>query len=184
MHVPSDEEIVRRVQKGEKESFSVLVERYENKITRYGRKFLSGGADIQDLTQEIFVKAYVNIQSVDTSKKFSSWLYRVAHNEFVNALKKKKREPFLFFDVDELFSHPVSPETADRKAYQNELEHVLKHCLEALHPKYKEPLILYYFEELSYQEISEVLHIPVATVGVRLGRGRALLKEKCSSLHS
>lgn len=182
MHVPSDEEIVRQVQQGDRESFGILVERYEDKITRYGRKFLSRSSDIQDLVQEIFVKAYVNIQSVDTSKKFSSWLYRVAHNEFVNALKKKKREPFLFFDVDELFPHPVAPQTADRKAFQNELEHALHACLEKLHPKYKEPLVLYYFEELSYQEISDILHIPIATVGVRLGRGRALLKEACKLL--
>lgn len=183
-HTLSDEDIVKRVQGGERELFGVLVERYEAKMLRYGRKFLSGRQDIEDLVQEVFVKAYVNMKSVDTSRKFSSWLYRVAHNEFVNALKKKKREPLLFFDVDELLPHPVSSETADRRAYQHELEHTLRSCLDRLDAKYKEPIVLYYFEELSYQEISDILHVPVATVGVRLQRGREILKRSCEPITS
>ena len=87
----TDEDLVLRVKSGGIEAFGFLVERYEDKMKRYARKFLFGYTDIEDTVQKVFIKAYVNIQSFDTSRKFSSWLYRIAHNEFINAIKKKTK---------------------------------------------------------------------------------------------
>ena len=87
----TDEAIVIRVQSGDAESFAMLVERYEQKMLRYTKRFLFQMEDTEDLVQEVFLKAFVNIKSVDTTRKFSSWLYRIAHNESINALKKKKK---------------------------------------------------------------------------------------------
>ena len=92
-----DEEIARRVQEGDIESFGLLVGRYEAKITRYAGKFLLNGEDDKDLAQEVFIKAYVNIQSFDANRKFSSWLYRIAHNEFINAIRKRSWSRFSIF---------------------------------------------------------------------------------------
>ena len=172
----NDEKIVRQVQSGELESFGILVERYETKMLRYGRKFLFNYHDIEDLVQEVFIKAYTNIQSFDASRKFSAWLYRIAHNEFINAIKKKGKEAVPFFDLDILLPRLVSKEDADKKINQRELRQMLDSCLSKLDAKYREPLILYYFEELSYQEIADILRIPIATVGIRLRRGRQNMK--------
>jgi len=172
-----DEDIAKKVQNGDTESFGLLVERYEQKMMRYARKFLFGRHDAEDLVQEVFLKAYINIQGFDIKRKFSSWLYRIAHNEFINAIKKKRRLPFISFDIDTLFSHLASEETADREMNEKDLKEMLDSCLNKLDFKYREPLILYYYEEMNYQEIAEVMRIPVSTVGIRLKRGREILKK-------
>lgn len=172
----TDEEVVQKVVEGDTVSFGVLVERYEPKLTRYAKRFLFDKEDVKDLLQEVFIKAYQNIRSFDRTRTFSPWIYRIAHNEFVNALKKRERTPLFFFDPDTLFPHPVAPETADEEAITKELRELLDSNLGKIDAKYREPLILYYFEELDYKEIADVLKVPIATVGVRLARGKTLLR--------
>ena len=173
----TDEQIATQVQAGDIDAFGVLVERYEAKLTRYARKFLSDSNDVLDLVQDVFIKAYENIQSFDATRRFSPWIYRIAHNVFVNAIKKKRHEPFRFFDADTIFPHPVAEETADGEAERREIRQAIDQGLRKLDQKYREPLVLYYFEELSYEEIGEILAIPKATVGVRLKRGREMLRK-------
>jgi RNA polymerase sigma-70 factor (ECF subfamily) len=183
MRDKTDEEITAKVQSGDLESFSFLVERYEKKLKRYARKFLANPEDINDIAQEIFIKAYVNIKSFDIEKKFSPWIYRIAHNELVNLLKKKEKNPLLFFDADTLFPHPVSKEETDRKTQSDEIKKLLDKCLNQIPSKYREPLLLFYMEELSYNEIAEVMRVPISTVGVRLKRGKRMLKNICDKLN-
>ncbi len=175
----TDEEIARLVQSGKTEPFGILIERYEAKMKRYAKRFLFGYEEAEDLAQEVFLKTYINIQSFNTSKKFSSWLYRIAHNEFINAIKKKGREPISFFDSDTIFPHPISKENTDKEITESELRAMLDKCINKLKPKYREPIILYYFEELSYKEIADILRIPIATVGIRLQRGKKIMKSFC-----
>lgn len=174
--MPTDEDIAREVQNGDAERFGLLVQRYEERITRYGRKFLLG-SDIQDVVQEVFLKAFINIRSFDLSRKFSSWLYRIAHNEFINAIKKRSRLPLFSFDLDTLFPHLAASETAHGEVEKRETRRMLEGALATLDPKYREPLVLYYLEDLEYSEIAEIMRIPISTVGVRLARGKALLKK-------
>ncbi|PIP87288.1 hypothetical protein COW81_01045 [Candidatus Campbellbacteria bacterium CG22_combo_CG10-13_8_21_14_all_36_13] len=173
----TDEEIVLTVQTGDIESFGILVERYEAKLKRYAKKFLSNREDAEDLVQNVFIKAYTNIKGFNTSQKFSSWIYRIAHNEFINAMKRKKFDPLHFFDSDTLFPHPIAEESADDRVNNFELKESINKCLDKLEPKYLEPLILFYFEYMSYKDISDILKIPVSTVGVRIGRGKKLLQK-------
>lgn len=175
----SDESIAKRVQEGDKEAFGSLVTRYESKIKRYGKKFLSDREDIADILQEIFIKAFINIKSFDISMKFSSWLYRIAHNEFVNEIIKRKRRPLslISFDSDTFFPHPSAPEESDSDTSTDMIKESINKCMHDLNVKYLEPLVLHYFEEQGYQEIADILHIPVSTVGVRIKRGKDKLKE-------
>lgn len=172
----SDEDMVKKVQSGKIELFGALAQRYGEKMMRYAKRFLFGYEDAEDLVQNVFIKAFVDIQSFDTSRKFSPWLYRIAHNEFINAIKKKSREPVPFFSIDTLISSFVSAETADKETNKRETRDMIDKCLSKLNHKYREPLVLYYFEELSYKEIADVLRIPISTVGIRLKRGRETLK--------
>lgn len=173
----SDEEVVLSVQKGDPESFGILIEHYEQKLLRYAKRFIFNREDSRDLVQEVFIKAYVNIQSFDAGKKFSPWIYRIAHNEFLNAIKKRSRVKIFSFDSDIILPHPIAEETAQGETERRELKESMDKYLGKLDSKYREPLILYYFEDMDYKEISEVLEIPVSTVGVRLQRGKLLLKK-------
>lgn len=173
----TDEKIAREVQGGSIEAFGALVERYEEKMSRYARKFLLCGEDGKDVVQEVFLKAYANINGFDSSKRFSPWIYRIAHNEFINAIRKRSATPPSFFDPDLLFPHPAAEETAESEIERRELARLLDIGLGALPAKYREPLVLHYFENMDYKEIADVLEIPVGTVGIRLMRGRALLKK-------
>jgi len=179
----TDEDIARIVQKGKSESFGLLVKRYEAKIMCYAKRFLFNHNDVEDLVQEIFIKAYTNIQSFDASRRFSPWIYRIAHNEFINAIKKKGKEPLPLFDLDIIFPRLVSKERTESKANKKELHRILNKCLNKLNSKYREPLVLRYFEELDYKEIADILHIPISTVGIRLKRGKEKMKYFCKKLN-
>ncbi len=179
----TDEAIAAAVQQGDTHAFKTLLERYEAKISRYGRRFLSNAEDIADLVQGIFIKAYVNIKSFDSERRFSPWIYRIAHNEFVNALKKTKREPFFILEADTIFPTLPAKERSDDDILSDELKQNMERTLNSIGAKYREVLILYFYEELSYQDIADVLHIPISTVGVRLKRAKEELKKKYVELN-
>jgi RNA polymerase sigma-70 factor (ECF subfamily) len=174
----TDEEIVLKVQSGDSEAFGVLVERYERRMHSYARKFLFGYEDSEDVVQTVFIKAYTNILQFDTKRKFSSWLYRVAHNEFINVIKKKGKENVSLFDVDTIFPHLAGKEDPFKDREAVELKNMLDLYLSKISPKYREILVLYYLEEMDYEEISEIMEIPSSTVGVRLKRGKDALKKQ------
>ncbi len=172
----TDEELAQLVLENKTDAFDILAKRYEKKLLRYGKKFLYDHENIEDVVQNVFIKTYVNIKSFNPSRKFSPWIYRIAHNEFINIIKKKKREPFLFFDADVIFSFAGKDDFLKDIKVKEEKEEIEKY-LHKLKAKYREPIILYYFEEKEYQEISDILKIPISTVGTRLKRGRNEIKK-------
>lgn len=173
----TDEEIAILVQQGNSEMFGILMSRYKNKFFRYGRKLLPYMDNIEDIVQDIFIKTYENIQSFDVSQKFSPWIYRIAHNEFVNALRKKVRTPYKLVNFDSILSHPIYDDPAVVERERKDVQVLLDKELDKIPPLYREALILQYIEDLSYKEIADVLHIPIGTVGIRLKRGKEILKE-------
>ena len=171
----SDEKITLSIQEGDVDLFGFLIERYKKRIARYARKFLSDSEDINDIVQRIFIKVYVNIQSFDSKRKFSSWIYRIAHNELVNTLKKKKK--FLpLFDLDTFLPHTLKDNSLNREIDSQDTKKMINKCLNYLELKYREPIILCYLEKLSYKEIADVMKIPISTVGVRIKRGKKIMK--------
>lgn len=177
----TDEEIVGLVQSGKIELFGVLIDRYEEKMRRYARKFLYDYDDIKDIIQEVFIKVYVNIQSFDAKRKFSPWIYRIAHNELVNNLKKKKKKslPLFDFNLDTLLPHDFYDDSLNEQIDRHDAQKMVDDCLERLEPKYREPVLLYYLEGLSYKEIADVMRIPVSTAGIRIKRGKEIIKSIC-----
>jgi len=174
----TDEQIAQKVQKGDNQAFGFLIEKHEASIKRYARKFTQDQETINDITQNVFLKAFSHINSFNTKLKFSTWLYRIAHNELVNFLKKKKELPLFDFDT---FWPGL---TASKKELESETEKTMlleafEKCLQKVPAKYKEVITFYYLENLSYEEISEILQAPLSTIGVRLKRGRAFLRKMC-----
>ncbi|MEZ4180257.1 MAG: RNA polymerase sigma factor [Candidatus Doudnabacteria bacterium] len=182
-----DEEIAQQILKAtnqdqQSQMFAVLVERYQSKMQNYGRRLLFDHSDIEDVVQEIFLKAYVNFRSYDPTRKFSTWLYRIAHNEFINHGKKFSRQIVDYFDLEVVFPWFKSSQNVESDFDQQELLESLEQYIEKLDFKYREPLLLSVQEQLSYQEISDVLRIPVSTVGVRINRARTILKKQIMKL--
>lgn len=171
-----DEQIAEQVQEGDREAFGFLVDRYQGKLQRYGTKFLSRKEDIEDIVQDVFMSAYKNIKSFHTDERFSPWIYRIAHNAFVNGLRKKERSPLLTIDFDTLVSHTVYEDPAESEREQKETRDMLDKVLTNINPRYREILVLHYFEEMPYRDIAEVLKIPIGTVGVRIRRAKEALK--------
>lgn len=178
----TDEELAQAVQAGTPDMFGLLVGRYQDKLLRYGRKFLSSPEDIEDIVQDVFVSAYQNIQSFDPTQRFSPWIYRIAHNAFVNGLRKKSRNPLVYVDFDTFLAHPAYDDPAVREREQEEVRAMIEKSLEELDYKYREVLILYYLEEMPYKDIAEILQVPQGTVGVRLKRAKEALRLEVEKL--
>ena len=180
----TDEEIVEVVINSDRERYSELVARYEGKLHRYARYILGNEADAKDIVQETFIKAFVNLKSFNTAKKFSSWIYRIAHNEAINRLKKNKKM-VLSLDLDffdSLLSGVSSSVGGDpndplEEYEKDELKREVGNGLSKLSLKYREVITLYYLQDKSYEEISDILRVPLGTVGTRMNRGKKLLKE-------
>lgn len=173
----SDEKIASLIQSGDIDLFGDLISRYKTKMTRYSRKFLSDKEDINDVVQDIFIKTYTNIQGFDIKRKFSSWLYRIAHNELVNRLKKNKRRIiFSLPDLDAILPHKLYDDNLRKSTDLKDTKKMIDKVLDKLESKYKEPIILYYLEWLSYKEISEVMKIPTSTVGIRIKRAKKIMR--------
>src|SRR4030067_442486 len=96
----SDEEIIKKVRSSDQDLYAVIIKRYENKLLRYAINLIKDKNKAVDIVQESFIKAFINLKGFDIKKKFSSWIYRIVHNEAVNALKKYQKETPLLEDMD------------------------------------------------------------------------------------
>lgn len=170
----TDEELIIRVRTSDKELYSKIVERYEKKLLRYADLLIKNKDKAEDIVQQSFIKAYVNLNGFNTNKKFSSWIYRIVHNEAMNIIKKYKKETPLKLDAD--FK---SAENVEEEYLRKELINSANNCLNEMPVIYREPLALQYLEEKSYDEISDILHLPIGTVAVRIKRAKALMKKIC-----
>jgi RNA polymerase sigma-70 factor (ECF subfamily) len=173
----TDEELASLIQQGDRELFGQIMDRYTDKLSRYGRRFLSSTDHIEDIVQDVFIKTYQNIQGFDTTRRFSSWIYRIAHNAFVNALRDRSKEPVTLFDFDTLLAHTAYENPVEQKKEDDEMRVLVQKGIENLVPIYREVVTLYYFEGMDYQQISDILEIPIGTVGIRLSRAKVLLKK-------
>lgn len=172
-----DEELVSRIRDGDHDLYRHIVLRYEKKLKRYALRLTNRKNDVDDIVQNVFLKAYRNLPSFDRNLKFSSWLYRIAHNESINHIKSSFIQRFVsieqFFN---LYSFSHVEEEVEQKVQK---EQVFT-CIDQLDLKYREPLVLFYSEEKSYAEISDILRIPKKTVGVLIYRAREKVREICS----
>lgn len=173
----TDEQLIAQIVGGDVDKFAHIMQRYEDRLMRYVIYLIHNEAMATDIVQETFIKSYQNLQSFNNKYKFSSWIYRIAHNEAMNSVKKEKH---VVHDLDVEDIREATYETStirdiDRKILQG---HV-RACLDSLDIRYREVLMLQYYENMKYGEIADVLHIPASTVGVWASRGKAMLKRIC-----
>ena len=174
MNTQTDEQIVEKICNGNLNLYSIIIERYQNKLLRYTHFMINNTDQCADIVQESFVKAYINLKGFDTKRKFSSWLYKIVHNETLNYIKKHKKQVIIAEDFDVPSDENIE-EDFDKQIDVQKMEE----CLKQIHIKYSEPLILFYFEQKSYTEISEILRMPEGTVATRINRAKKIIKNIC-----
>lgn len=170
----SDEKVVKITRTKNKEVYAEIIKRYQNKLIRYAKYLVNDEDRASDVVQEAFIKAYINLNSFDTKRKFSSWIYRIVHNGAINLINKYKKEKPLFENID--FDSGINIE---EEYTQNEVRKMTRKCLEEMPLLYREPLSLFFLEEKSYSEISDILRIPIGTVGTRINRAKLAMKQIC-----
>ncbi len=169
----SDEELVIHVLRVDRDSYREVVLRYQEKLSHYVSTFTRDEAIVSDVVQESFINAYVHLSSFNTGLKFSSWIYRIAHNIAFNYFGRKNRD----LHLDENIEFPSN----DNIVLEYELMELSKEVrshLQGIPIQYSEPLSLHFLEGYSYEEISSILGLPVGTVGTRINRAKNLLKQK------
>ena len=174
----TDEYLVEVVRSEDKQKYALLVRRYQDKLLRYVTMLIGNEQLATDVVQNTFIKAYRNLYGFNTKKKFSSWIYRIAHNEAINAIKKHKKEITLEDETWQTFKDKQDVE-AEFLVSENKKE--VRSCLKKLKLDYREPLTLYYLDEYSYEEISDILRIPMDTVATRISRGKKYLAQICTN---
>lgn len=178
-HTPTDEELVMAVLSGKNIYYTEIVRRYQGKLLLYLRHLIGGGDEAEDLLQNVFFKVYQHLSDFDQERKFSSWIYRIAHNEAVNYLKKKSRRRLVAWE--DIVSSKDKLDTADERDspeeswMRGELSHEVQEALEKLPKKYKEILVLRYYLDKSYAEMSHITGRPENTVATLLNRAKKKL---------
>lgn len=175
----TDEELVKMALNNQ-DSFLYLVERYEKKLLSYIIR-ISGFSkeDAEDVLQEVFIKVYVNLNSFDDDLKFSSWVYRITHNEVINNYRKKKVRPQSVMDLDDEFLNNLASDLkTDGHIDQRYLKENVAKVIENLDPKYKEILVLRFWEDKDYSEISDILKKPMGTVATLISRAKKKFQEE------
>ena len=169
----TDEALVDYIRTTDKEQYAVIIKRYQAKLLRYVGFIFGDNHQAADVVQDTFIKAYVNLNSFDVTKKFSSWLYRIAHNQAVNQFRRQPHQNLEdHMDLD-------SGVAIEDDLIRQELAKHAHRCLDRISLIYKEPLSLFYLQDKSYEEISDILRLPIGTVGTRINRAKIIMRHLC-----
>lgn len=179
---------ISEVLKGDQNAYGEVVELYKDKVFQLCYRMLGNRHDAEDIAQEAFIRAYININSFNLNKKFSSWIYRIATNLCIDRMRKKKPDYFLDAEVpgtegltmySQVASKSPLPET---ELESMELQETVQAEIIKLPEKYRSVIVLKYMEELSLNEISEILDLPLGTVKTRIHRGREALRQQLKNV--
>ncbi len=181
----SDQELVASTLK-DRHAFAELVERYEKPLTRYIARLGSRDPEhTKDILQESFIKAYLHLNGYDPALSFSAWMYRIVHNETISHFRSLKNRPRPVEDEKDLEMFTLLADEFDLPAEADRvlLQKSIREGLDLLEPKYRDVVILRFFEEKSYEEISDILEIPSGTVATYLSRAKTKLREILKKSH-
>ncbi len=188
--------VIEAVLKGNLDDFKIIIDAHQALVTQIVFRMIQNPADREELGQEIFVKIYKNLSGFQFNAKLSTWIARIAYNNCVNYLKKKKAMLYTDFKIadadpedDEasFFEESISAdywsttESPDQPLIRRETSEALSRSMESLPAVYRTIVTLYHVQEMSYQEISGITNLPEGTVKSYLFRARRMLKEKLLS---
>ena len=174
----TDQQLVEKVQNGDKQAYNLLVLKYQNRVTNLVARYVKNSGDVADVTQEAFIKAYRALPNFRGESAFYTWLYRIAVNSAKNYLVSQSRKPPAndvdadeaeFYDGGEVLHEMASPE---KKLLTKEIETVLLAAIAKLPEDLRMAITLREMEGMSYEDIATVMECPVGTVRSRIFRAR------------
>ena len=179
-----DKQLVERVRRGDKRAFDLLILKYQHKIISIVGRYLGDQNDVQDVSQETFIKAYRAIPNFRGESAFYTWLYRIAVNTAKNHLvSKSRRPPNIDVDIDDGEFQNNSAVLRDNESPQaslatSQMEQVIFRSIENLPSELRIAVTLREFDGLSYEEIARIMDCPVGTVRSRIFRAREAIEKK------
>lgn len=173
----TDEQLVAKVQAGDRHSFDLLVLKYQHKVMGLVRRFVKDQSEAEDVAQEAFIKAYRAISSFRGDSAFYTWLYRIAVNTAKNALDARKRRPGLDLGIDDLEDFAFSDslrieENPESLLASEDMHRIVEATLAGLPEELRKALMLREFDGLSYEDIAQIMGCPIGTVRSRIFRAR------------
>lgn len=172
MYKTSDEVLVTEVVEGSISAFEQLVSRYQGKLLSFVTYMIRDPQGAQDVVQESFISLYKTIDHVDTSKKFSSYLFSIARNKAISYMRGSKRyAPLVEAE------HITAADTAETLMMKRDEKHRIEKALDGIDTKYKKVITLYYFQDLSYEEMSRRMRLPINTIRTHLRRAKDALRK-------
>ena len=183
-----DEDLVFRVQQGDKSAYDILVIRYQHKIIQLVNRYVKDHSEAQDVAQEAFIKAYKALGSFRGDSAFYTWLYRIAINTAKNYLvSRSRRNSDYQVDVQDAEAIENAPQlqgldTPERQLLSDEIVQTIQSAIEHLPEEMRVAIMLREFEGMSYEEIAEAMDCPVGTVRSRIFRAREAIDSKLNPL--
>ncbi|WP_320545856.1 RNA polymerase sigma factor RpoE [Aeromonas veronii] len=183
-----DEQLVERVQRGDKAAFNLLVKKYQHKVVNLVARYVNNPGDVPDVAQEAFIKAYRALPTFRGESAFYTWLYRIAVNTAKNYLTSQgRRPPSCDVEADEAESYGGGEalqevSTPENLALTDEIKRTVFSAIEALPEDLRTAITLRELEGLSYEEIAEIMDCPVGTVRSRIFRAREAIDKKLQPL--
>jgi len=173
-----DRLIVRQVLAGDRDRFSLLMERYRERIFALTRRMVNDRAEAEDLTQLTFTEAFEGLARFDQRRKFRTWLFRIATNNCLDYLKSHRRREYPTGESGEFETGMFTGRVENPEQWLRTTRRLSRAliALEQLKPKYRIPVVLKDLEGLSYQEMQDVMDLPVGTLRIRVHRGRQQIK--------
>ena len=173
----TDLEIVARCRTGDREAFAELVQRYQSKVLTLAVRILNNRAEAEDIAQDIFVKVFQALRDFRVASRFSTWLYRITVNDCLNHIRRRTRQQQTLSATESHAMLGASPASNPQRALeQKERWSLVQAKLQALSPEHRTILLLRDVEDLSYEEIADVLQLEHGTVKSRIHRARMELK--------
>jgi len=177
----SDEDLVK-LSIGDSDWFFCLAKRYEDKLLRYIQRIAKfSREDAEDVLQEVLIKTYLNLNDFDPKLKFSSWIYRITHNQTVSEIRKRVARPTVYLEEKDMenFKDIFDLEKEVDAVYDKDM---IDRALSLIDEKYREVLVLRFLEEKEYLEIADILKKPTSTIGNLIARGKKLFKVEYEKL--
>jgi RNA polymerase sigma-70 factor (ECF subfamily) len=172
----SDQEIIDSVLKGNESDYSIIVDRYKNKAFSMLKRMLKNEFDAEEILQDCFLKAYHSLRSFKGEAKFSTWFYKIVYNTALTKLSLKKRK--IESEMSPLEDHINLESDYDSvDVEKKDLDEFLQEIINKLPERYSAIITLFYLNQLSIEEISEVMHISVSNVKVMMYRARNALRD-------
>jgi RNA polymerase sigma-70 factor (ECF subfamily) len=179
-----DSVLIKRALRGDQRAFQRLRQKYYDAIYNLIYRMIRNPDEVQDLTQEAFIKAFTSLESFNEEYAFSTWLYKIATNNSIDHIRKKKLQTFSIDkpieskDSDFMFELPDTGPEPDQELMSTQRKKMLEEAMRALPPKYRQVIIMRHVEEKEYAEIAKLLKLPLGTVKAHIFRAREMLYKR------